>query len=135
MTSREYILDLVEYISNQIAITSHLQELLNDKYSEEDSEWIHDLQELINNSINDRRKAMKKMLELFDWDKQYRCLVKHAIASWGYATEVMYADKDADYVILQHNSYEQMMKILSKFLKAPAMVTCWRCLQDILLEK
>jgi hypothetical protein len=119
-TSRSRVLDLVELIWNQIALTSHLQEQYDT-----DNDPLTSI--LLKNSIDIRRDAMSK-LECVN--SEYRCALKHAIASREYALECSYAnDSNKELSTL---CTEQMYAILSKFLWEE-ITFCWRCLSDKLL--
>lgn len=139
MTSRHHVLDQIELIGNQIALVSHLQELVfsieNDiKYNttseDKDKQEITMILNIIKSTTTQRRIAMK---QLGDGDKNYRCALKHCIATYQFSTEVFQATNNpVDWTILKE-SYENMIIVLSKYLGLEEVVLCWRCLSDKLL--
>ena len=141
-TSRMYVLDLVEAIINQIQFASHCQELLHFYYTEYNKEnnpvfiWLMDIQtDLLEKSIKLRRDMMEK-LKTDNTDKMMRCSLKHAMATYGFALEVHYANpEDLPYRHLAQQAYEQMIMVLSIFLWVPEIVTCGRCLCDQITEQ
>lgn len=147
-TSRQYILDLVEVIINQIQMSSHLQELINvssidmksyidegkhDEALTENKKYI-EYKYLLEDSIKIRRDSMEKLMKEFKGNYKYRCLFKHSLSSYWFMTEVQYATKWT-YDTLQQDCYEQMIKIISMFLELDEIVTCWRCAMDMLEDK
>ena len=141
-TSRMYVLDLVEAITNQIQFASHCQELLHFYYTEYNKNedklfiWLMEIQQdLLDNSIIIRRRMMER-LKTETTDEKMRCSLKHAISAYWFALETHYANPDDfEYKYLAQLTYEQMMKCLSIFMWLPEIVTCWRCLCDQILEK
>jgi hypothetical protein len=136
MSSRHHILDQVELIGNQIALWSHLQELIfsieNDiKYKDGDTEQekmkIIQLKSLLKWSTDDRRFAMRN---LWEWDKNYWCALKHAIAMYQFSTEVYQATEAEGDLEIQKSSYSKMIMILSLYLWLDEVVLCGRCLSD-----
>ena len=135
MTSREYIYDLMEAITNQIQIASHLQELITndrsdfniDKDNKEILSRISINAMLLEQSISIRRDMMKKLEQEFSSDHKYWCLFKHALASRWFSLEVTYANND--YVTISQRVSEQMFMIVSQFLWTK-LTNCWRCLLD-----
>lgn len=141
-TSRLRVLDAVELIANQIAISSHCQELINEFMSDYDLEpteelkqKIIDQQSILSQSITMRRMVMENLLETFESsDKNLRCTFKHAVASYMFATECAHAMTAICREDIQQRAYLQMIQILSMFLGIEPQL-CGRCLQDILLGK
>lgn len=135
-TSRHWILDWLESISNLIAYTSHLQEIansywLNDEVTEDDYNFA---MEYIDKSIQLRRDMMSMIKNEFDTNHIYRCAVKHAIAIRWTATEVSYTDiENAKYLDIQQSATEILYVTLSKWLNQE-VVTCWRCMEDMLAK-
>lgn len=136
-------MDCIELIANQIAISSHFQELINESRSDylleptdELTTKIGELQRLNDKAIQIRRVAMENLLESFkDSDKKMRCLAKHSIGAWEYALECSQANPESIAMgELQLDAYYQMLQIISMFLWIEPQV-CGRCLQDILLTK
>ena len=82
LTSRTWLLDALEVITNCCAIASHNQELIN-SYPHNNSVTEDDVKfcmEEIERSNDIRRTLMKKILDEFDANKNYWCSVKHAVA-------------------------------------------------------
>jgi len=136
-------MDCVELIANQIAISSHFQELINEEtsnYSLEPSDAlitkIGELQRLNDAAISLRRKTMEDLLLSFEEsDKNMRCLAKHAIGAREFALECAQANPTSlGRRDIQQDAYYQMLQIISMFLWIEPQV-CGRCLQDILLTK
>lgn len=143
--ARPDILDTIELIANQIALCSHFQELINvlrvDIKSEEDEvkgkemfEKMNKLVGLLNESVTMRRSLMTQLESEVAVDHTMWCAVKHAIASYQYATEILYAHpKEVIYQVNQQRAYEQMIQVLSLWT-GQEMVTCGRCWLDALNE-
>lgn len=130
-TSRWWLLDMVNFIADNIAFVSHAQELINANSSTQDNlESNADLITIRDEATEMRRFAMQYIQKELDCDKHYWCLVKHAIWSYQYATECLYANiNDPLLVLLQQKAYENMVATVSKRVKSE-MVTCSRCLED-----
>lgn len=142
-TSRLRVLDAVELIANQIAISSHCQELINELMSdyeleptEELSTKIKNQQSILAQSIGLRRMVMDNLLVSFESsDKELRCTFKHAVASYMYATECSHVSGQNIWrETIQQRAYLQMIQVLSMFLGIEPQL-CGRCLQDILSDK
>ena len=142
-TSRLRVLDAVELIANQIAISSHCQELINELMSdyeleptEELSTKIKNQQSILAQSIGLRRMVMDNLLVSFESsDKELRCTFKHAVASYMYATECAHVSGQNIWrETIQQRAYLQMIQVLSMFLGIEPQL-CGRCLQDILSDK
>ena len=154
-SSRTPIVDIVENIGECIAIQSHLWELycsisnemeenykdmneverveyLNDKSSE-----MENIKKMYEESYRKRKKLMNILLEEFadNVNMDYRCLVKHSVASRQFSKELWDTNRDnLEYEELYIKSSEVMYSILSKFLWVKEIVKCWRCLLDQLWE-
>ena len=87
-TSRDALFDAIEYLFNQIAIASHCQELINNKYIDYETEVddilaagikneISDLEELLKISVKMRRDMMLQIKSEWDCNHEMWCLVKH----------------------------------------------------------
>lgn len=141
-TSRLRVLDAVELIANQIAIGSHCQELINEYMTDYELEPTEELKQKIINQQNIfaqalslRRSIMENILQIFEWsDKNQRCLFKHAVASYMFATECKDAATSICREDIQQKAYYQMLQVLSMFLGVEPQL-CGRCLQDILFAK
>lgn len=156
-TSRWRVIDAVNFIQEQIALASHCQELIHyydNEIANLDAES-HDMdpaspnnpilkrwvQEDLLASINIQRRSMMKMIEeSFQWNHLHRCQLKHAIASYQFATEVLYAQSEGKiwyptFEFIQKKAYENMIGVLSLFTNQEEFVTCGRCLDDMLSSK
>lgn len=142
-TSRLRVLDAVELIANQIALSSHCQELINELMSDYELEPTEDLsikiknqQSILAQSIRLRRMVMENLLVSFESsDKELRCTFKHAVASYMYATECAHVSGQNIWrEDIQQRAYIQMIQVLSMFLGVEVQL-CGRCLQDILSYK
>lgn len=143
--ARPDILDTIELIANQIALSSHMQELVNvaviDIETAEDDgiakmHWAQKklYETVLQGSVDLRRKIMQKLESEVAKNPKLWCAVKHVIASYQYATEIAYAHpEDIDYKKIQQEAYEQMIQVLSTWT-GEEMVTCGRCWLDALNE-
>lgn len=132
MSSRWWILDAIELLANQIAMVSHLHEMISERRLEDkDTE---ELEESLERYISSRRSLMGNLYKKFPGDKDYRCMFKHAIASYQYATELLEADYSEENYLLREDMYWEMVWIASKFFGVEP-TPCWRCLSDELLSK
>lgn len=147
-TSRDTIIDSIEFLSNQIALASHCQELIHNYISEINLEATTDTQKdelikkidqqksILESAIDMRRNFTKKLFNsISGWDHKMRCSFKHAVASYWYSVELRYANMwDFDYEVMCQNAYEQLISVASLFFWLDDIVTCWRCLVDQLKE-
>lgn len=127
MTSRQPIMDMIELISNLIASTSHMQELID---WEQDMDKKYELQQQLYELVDIRRTIMK---EIKCKDNQYWCTMKHAIAQRWFAIEVLYATRDLLWEDIVDSLTKYMYKTISAYMWLE-IVDCSRCLQDMLLE-
>lgn len=137
MTSRWRLIDAVNLIAEEIAFASHCQELINNAQQEWDTKTIDHQRDLLQNSINNRRKIMWMIKEKYkDHNKNLWCSLKHAIWAYQFATECLYADQDNEHRReIQQNCFDQMVKTLTLFCWIDEIVTCSRCLEDMLITK
>lgn len=143
-SQRWEIMELVELIGNLISSFSHENEIYNSLSNDFDNlQSLPDEQkeELLNKMqwhytkmkelLERRRNAMRILKELakeYDWE--YWCLVKHAIASYQFAQELQNNDMDnLEYSEMAEETSKYMFECLSKFLWTE-VVTCGRCLAD-----
>lgn len=148
-TSRGPELDIVELIANLIASYSHLFELYNanasdiDHYEElwqdeldEKLEENKFLEEQIDKVYRMRKSAMGILKDLSpDYNYQAHCLLKHAIASYQYASELWDTNRECGkYQDLVLDCAQYMYTMLSFYMWVD-IATCWRCLKDSLEEK
>lgn len=136
-TSRHYIVDAVQMIGSLVAECSHLQEVVN-SYWTNDEITMDDVQfciDRIKECNNIRRKLMDKIKDEFNGNMHYWCSLKHAIEMRQYSTEIMYANMDdVDVVTIQSEASKIMYSVLSKFINQDT-TTCGRCFNDLLLSE
>ena len=130
-SSRSRIVDAVEYIANNIAMASHLQELINSSDNEEvTSEMIAIARPRIQSLNKSRRELMWEIRDLYNGNMHLWCALKHAIAMYGYATELLYADtENVAFARIQQWASETMYETLSQFI-GEEVTTCGRCFND-----
>lgn len=132
MSSRGYLVDLIESIGEKVCLTSHIEEKL--RACEDDNEK-EQLKRMLNKTLELRRKQMSLLLENAEQpDPTYHCIVKHAIGSWWRDIEVWEASgqtKDFEKTI---ESADLLAMCLSKYLGMEFEV-CARCLWDTMLVK
>ena len=145
-TSRWRLLDAVMFVMEQIALSSHIREHINvirvDMESADKDTFdflikkLSDQEQLLQDSLEIRRKMMDEIHIAFKWDHEQRCSLKHAIGAYWYATEVLVAGNFDNGVMkyIQQKSYEQMVAILSLFV-GEELVKCSRCLLDSINDK
>lgn len=146
-TSRWWIIDAINFIQEQIALASHCQELIHyyeskiNETTDREVQQLHLLnrwiqQQILDSAMQARRTMMKVIQEKYKGNHLYRCQLKHAIAAYQFATEVMYANVDCwEFTRMQSMAYENMIGVLSLFTNQEEFVTCWRCLDDMLYSK
>lgn len=141
--------EIIELIANLIASHSHHYELLNslqsdlahpELYTEKQIKEMEEESVYHNNKLSEltekRRQAMRVLRDMWNNpDNKWHCLCKHAISSYQFAQELRDTDQDnIDYIELAEFAYQYMYECVSKYLWVE-LVTCWRCLKDILDEK
>ena len=131
-TSRNRLIDSVEYIGQLLAYSSHMQEII-DWYWESDEITIEDFQFAIwevKISIVARREMMQVIMDTFWGNNKYWCALKHSIFAYTLSTELLYSDiKNKTFAESQKMSAQRMYRALSKFIWTE-VVTCGRCLSD-----
>ena len=131
-TSRNWLVDGIELIWQLLAINSHWQELLN---SAEDYVTVEEkelMQSIVDTNNSMRRQLMQQIFDTFEWDHKYWCLVKHTIFAYELSCELLYSDPlNKTFIATQQECSETMYKVLSKFIWTD-VVTCWRCLNEII---
>lgn len=146
-TSRSPLIDAVELIGHQIALSSHLYEYMGYLQKEQEADpleerniEIEDVQEMINKVTQARRNLMSAIEEQYDTNYHYWCASKHAIGAFSLACELhqSYA-KDPDLSTRYYNfmieSQKTLYVVLSKWLGLDEVVVCGRCISDKLEEK
>lgn len=140
--------EIIEVIANLIASFSHHYELYNsietdlmdgDQFPEEEVERMqeesnyhyHEMLKL----TEQRRSAMRLLRDLWpNPNNQRHCIVKHAIASYQFTQELLATDfENEDYIKLAEMASQYMYSCVSKYLWID-IVTCGRCMKDILDE-
>jgi len=131
-TSRNWLIDAVEYIGKLLAYSSHMQELV-DWYWENPDITIDDFQFAIaevQRATVSRREMMQVIMDTFSGNDKYWCAVKHSIFAYTLATELLYSDmNNKTFAESQKMASDRMYKTISKFIWTE-VVTCWRCLSD-----
>lgn len=128
MSSRGYETDLIESICDNIALASHLEELLREEYSDDTAKMLSTVLKL-------RRRQMSHLLEMGDSpNPKFHCIVKHALGAWWKQTEVFEATMNREDYELAQELGNVVAMALSKYLGLEFQ-TCQRCLWDILLQK
>lgn len=145
MSSRTNIYDKLECCMNLIAMDSHIMELVNSMQLEEwdtfpEEEFLLSISE---NAINMRRNVMRDLMKQSEalWNEvnnKYRCLLKHAMATYNYTLEVYQSETDEKqrlkWFYIQLDASRNLFLILSKFLWLPNIAVCGRCLLDELTD-
>ena len=132
MSSRGYLVDMIESIGEKICLTSHIEEKLR---ACEDEEEKAQLKQMLDSVLELRRKQMSLLLENAEQpDPTYHCIVKHAIGSWWRDIEVWEASNDEKDLEKTIESADLLAMCLSKYLGLEFEV-CSRCLWDTMLVK
>ena len=71
------------------------------------------------------------MKEIECKDKRYWCSLKHAIAQWWFAIEILYAERNQFRKEIVEAMTKYMYKTVSRYIGVP-VVDCSRCLIDSL---
>lgn len=130
MTSRGYLTDLIESICEQIALSSHLREMMDGG---------EDVGKEYRLSLDLRRKGMEELLYLAENpNPKYHCVVKHSLGAWWRAVEVWEASgKEKDYEYAKELG-DLAAIFLGRYLgwvENEEPVSCLRCLFDLALVK
>ena len=148
-TSRWVETEILELVANLIAAKSHhyenymsIQSDLKhpELYTEEQIKEMEEESILHFNKMEEltkkRRQAMRVLRELGpNPDNKRHCLCKHSVACFQFAQELLDTDmNNIDYIELAEFAYQYMYECVSKYLWVE-MVTCGRCLYDVLQEK
>lgn len=136
-TSRNWLIDAIEYIWQLLAYCSHLQEIV-DSFWENDVISIEDYQlaiDWIKSATADRRQMMQKIMDDYNGNNKLWCAVKHSIFAYTLATELLYADMNNDtFRQTQKSAAIRMYNTVSAFIWTE-VVSCWRCLSEQIDEK
>lgn len=141
-TSRTPLIDAVELIANQVALSSHLYELLGFLQKEQQAEFSADrdteMQEvlsIIERTTQSRRDLMSAIEKQYKTNDHYWCAAKHAIAAYGIACELHQAySNDVElkntYFDIMVVNQQTLYIVLSKWLGLDEVVICGRCISD-----
>lgn len=126
MSSRGYEVDLIESISENIALAGHIEELLREEKDEE-------TQQILEQALNLRRRQMSRLLELgANPNPKFHCVVKHSLGAWWRQVEVWEASLNGKDFELAKEMGDLTAMCLSKYLGLEFEV-CQRCLWDRML--
>lgn len=132
MSSRGYLVDLIESIGEKICLTSHLEEKIR---ATEDQNEKENLEKVLEKVIWLRRKQMNLLLENGENpNPTYWCQFKHALGSFMRDVEVYEATGSEESFELMKISSDILAMNTSLFLGMEFEV-CARCLADKLLVK
>lgn len=130
MTNRGYLTDLIESICEQIALSSHLREMMDDGES---------VEELYKKSLVLRRKGMESLLYLTENpNPKYHCATKHSLGAWWRAVEVYEAsgdEKDYEYAKELGNLAAECLSGYLGWHEDGKPANCLRCLFDLAMVK
>ena len=130
MSSRAWVVDLIESIGEKIALCSHIEEKL--RYSEDEAEKAG-LEKLLQKVLALRREQMNYLLEQAENpDPTYWCQFKHSVGAWERDVEVYEATKDSADLERLKKSSDILAMSVSLFL-GMEFEECARCLADKLL--
>lgn len=148
-TSRGAETEALELIANLIAARSHHYEIYQsiqsdlkhpELYTEEQIKEMGEESQYHFNKLGEltekRRQAMRVLREMGPSpDNKRHCLCKHSVACFQFAQELRDTDmNNIDYMELAEYAYQYMYECVSKYLWVE-LVTCGRCLKDILDEE
>lgn len=127
MSSRGYLVDMMESIGEKTALASHTREkIIAGKDIEKNTE-------LLKKVLATRRQQMSRLLEDAEHaDPEYWCDFKHAIKSWVQDAEVYEATFNEKDLELLNGSSDVLAMAISCFL-GMEFETCARCIFDKLL--
>lgn len=132
MTSRAWLIDLLESIGDDIALTAHLEEKL--RGTDDEKERL-ELEQMISKALTLRREKMNLLLENGESPNPLAwCDVKHALGGYVRMVEVYEANQNPRTLGLMRDSADVFAMALSRFLGMEFEV-CARCLADRLLVK
>jgi len=134
ITSRGWVMDLMQSIANDLATVNHLKERLystmrdvapDDPFEKRDREYIEKTIQCITDT---RRKKMKLLEDQFlEFDDKMHCAVKHQLESLMEMMEVY--DAYPESVDLLQESWENWASVIS-FAFGVELTDCARCLLD-----
>ena len=129
MSSRGYLVDMVESIGEKICLTSHIQEMLRASDEFEDTE----LKEILEKTLELRRAEMSDLLDKGENpDPRYHCAFKHALGSFMRDVEIYEATSNEKDLARTKESANLLAMVMSKYL-GMEFENCARCLWDRLL--
>lgn len=129
MSSRGYLVDMIESIGEKTAIASHIREKI------EAGKDVEKNQQMLKAVLALRRKQMSRLLESAEKaDPEYWCDFKHAVKSWVNDSEVYEATLNEKDLELMIGSSEILAMAISCFM-GMKFETCARCIFDEFLVK
>lgn len=124
MTSRAYVVDLMQSIGEKTALASHLEESLIDGL---------DVGQLLQQTLQLRREQMESLMKIADSpNPKYWCHFKHAIKSFTLDSEVYEAEQSVENLENLKKSADLLASVTSLFL-GMEFASCARCLYDQML--
>ena len=130
MSSRGYLVDLIESIGEKINLCSHINEQLRGC---EDEQEKAELKEILKQALLLRRQEMSRLLEDAEHPNPlYHCSVKHALGSFLKDVEVYEATLNEKDLEMATQSANLFAMVLSKYL-GMEFEKCARCVFDRLL--
>ena len=127
ITSRGWVMDLMQSIANDLATVNHLKERLYAAKRDESSD-AGVIEEAIQSITDTRRKKMKLLEGQFlEFDDKMHCAVKHQLESLIEMMEVYDAYQES--VDLLQESWENWALVVS-FAFGVELTDCARCLLD-----
>ena len=130
MSSRGYLVDMMESIGEKICLTSHLEEQI--RGSDDDNEVL-ELKKILDKTLELRRQEMSDLLDKAENpNPKYHCAFKHALGSFMRDVEVFEATGDGRDARRTIESADLLAMVMSKYL-GMEFETCARCLWDRML--
>lgn len=127
MSSRGYLVDLIESIGEKTALASHIREKI------ENGKDVENNRKILAKVLQLRRKQMSYLLsEAENPDPEYWCDFKHAVKSWLQDSEVYEAKLDEKTESFMKESDEILAMEISSIL-GMEFEKCARCVHDRLL--
>lgn len=127
-SSRQFLMDLLESIIDDLALTSHAKE--NISYLARQNEDIDFWQDIHDLALENRRYKMNLLFSYSDdYDADMWCAFKHAADSYGKSIEVWQAEDNNKTFESMLASERILMKIFSKAMGFKLEV-CGRCLSE-----
>lgn len=127
MSSRGYLVDMIDSIGEKTALASHIREKILSKIDVENNKV------MLKKVLEARRKQMSRLLnEAERADPHYWCDFKHSVKSWTQDAEVYEATLDERDLEILNDSSEILAMEISSFL-GMEFESCAACVFDRLL--